>query len=107
MQSFFGKRYLISKEIIKKHNGNLWLRPPGKYRHIFELEHDMNVIDRKKGIMDLFSDYIMILSKYFLTKRGLRKMVNKKILTITPAVIEELFTNSIKRSIFNFWRFWK
>lgn len=93
IQGLFGNKYIMSKDLVKKHIGNIFLRPPNETREIFNLENDMSDGQREKNLENLLSDFIMLLANKALTREGIKELIEQNKVATTPAVREELFLN--------------
>ncbi len=85
IQGIFGNVYEKSKKLVKTDVGNIFLRQPENYSCFLNLEEPLTDEDRKKGLQDLFNNFIVPLSINSSTKNGIRELHKKGALFVLPA----------------------
>lgn len=90
IQSLFQKKYVKSKELVKKDVGDILLGEPKEYRDTFNFDEFMEDTKRQQKTEDLFINYIVPLTREALTVEGIKKLAQENKLFLTPAVRTEL-----------------
>jgi len=68
IQGAFGKHYRKSKDLVKKETGNIFCRQPNNYNDTFNLDFDVNYIQRRVLVKELFENFILPYGDRNLTK---------------------------------------
>ena len=90
IQGCFGCVYIKSKTLVKVDGGDIFLRQPDNYSNLLNLDIPMEDSERKKGIEEMFNNFIVPFSQQTKTKEGIRELHRKGELFILPAVRQEL-----------------
>jgi hypothetical protein len=90
VQGLFGNQYRREKKLVKTDVGDVFTRPPKEYNDIFNLESNIDVSDRIKGLHQLFNEYIQPIVALASTKGGIFELDKIGRLHILPAVKEAL-----------------
>lgn len=88
IQGIFGKSYIKSTDLAKKDIGDIFTRPPKEYSEIFDLSKQDSLL--KEKIENLFTLFINPFSRKALTKLGIQELEVSGVITILPAVKEQL-----------------
>lgn len=86
IQGALGNNYIISKELVKKDTGDIFLRPPDTYSRLFDLEFPLENEDRKNKLQDLFNQYIVPFIRNTKTKNKIKETYETGTFFILPAI---------------------
>ena len=75
VQGVFGRHYSKGKDLLHRHLGSFFIRPPREFEIIFHLEEPMDGNERKQRLNTLFSDFIVPLTDKALTLSGIKELV--------------------------------
>jgi hypothetical protein len=90
VKGMFGNSYVKSKDLVKKHTGDIFTRQPNKYKDVLDFDTPMDDVKRKERVENLFSEFILPLTDKALSKLGLKELAEQEKLFLMPAVKEEL-----------------
>lgn len=90
VQGMFGNRYSKSKDLVKKHTGDIFTRQPNEYKDVLDFDISMNFDSRKNKLEVLFSEFIVPFTDKSLSRLGLKELAEQKKIFLLPAVKKEL-----------------
>jgi hypothetical protein len=90
VQGAFGNKYSISKDLVKRHGGNVFRGQPPQYKDVFNFDVSIDDDKRKQRLEELFSEFIEPFTNKALSKSGIRELADKGQLFLLPAVKEGL-----------------
>lgn len=90
VQGMFGNKYVKSKDLVKKHIGDIFMRQPNKYKDVLNFDTPMDDEKRKEKLEQLFNEFIVPFTDNTLSKSGIKELADKGEIYILPAVKEEL-----------------
>lgn len=90
IQGLFGNRYSRSKNLVKKDIGDIFARQPQEYKSVFDFDEPMVDEKRKEKLEQLFSEFIMPFTNNALSISGIKELEKNGIITLLPAVKEEI-----------------
>ncbi len=90
IHGIFEKKYIRSKKLVKVDVGTILIRQPDNYSYLLNLEKVLPDMDRKKGLQDMFVNYIVPFCEKTSTKRGIIELNKKGELFLMPGVKEPL-----------------
>jgi hypothetical protein len=90
VQGLFNDRYSRSKEMVKRLTGDVFLRPPDRFRAALDLDEPISHDERARAIEALFSEFIRPITDDALTRAGLMSLAARGLVYLLPAVRKEL-----------------
>lgn len=93
IKGFLNDFHEVSKDLLKKNTGDIFIRQPNLYKDIFDLSNSLNDLKRLEKLEDFFKDFIVPFTEKGLTKRGILKLAADGVIYLLPAVKDELIKN--------------
>lgn len=90
IQGMLGNSYTISKSLVKSDIGDVFRRQPIEYNSIFNLDNDIEEIDRVADINKMFNNFIITFISKASNKKGLLQLAEKGDINLLPAVKKTL-----------------
>ena len=90
IQGMFGNAYVKSKDLVKKHTGDIFTRQPNNYKDVFDFDKSMDDNNRKRKLEELFSEFIKPFTDKALSRKGLKELEAQEKIFLLPAVKEDL-----------------
>ena len=90
IQGLFGRRYVQSKDLLKKDTGDVFLRPPERYASVLDLGQPMSGAQRHAVLDALFREFLNPTAADALSRSGLRSLDSRGLVYLLPAVRQEL-----------------
>lgn len=90
VQGMFGNNYTKSKDLVKKHTGDIFTRQPNNYKDVLDFDTSMDDVKRKERLESLFSEFIIPFTNKALTRAGIKELAEQEKIFLLPAVKEEL-----------------
>jgi Domain of unknown function (DUF4304) len=90
VQCMFGNRYTKSKDLVKRHTGDIFTRQPNEYKDVLDFDTSMNFDRRKDKLEVLFSEFIVPFTDKSLSRLGLKELAEQEKIFLLPAVKKEL-----------------
>ncbi len=90
VQGLFGNNYVKSKDLVKKHTGDIFTRQPNEYKDVLDFSVLLDDLKRKERLEILFSDFIVPLTNKALSKSGIKELAEQERIFLLPAVKGEL-----------------
>lgn len=90
VQGMFGNKYVINKDIVKKHIGDVFARQPNNFKGTLDFDTSMHDEKRKEKLERLFSEFVVPFTNKTLSKSGIIYLANKGEITLLPAIKKEL-----------------
>lgn len=91
IQGAFGRHYVKSKQ-LKNDMGDIIRRPPAIYDIYFDLDSNLNLEQRKIGILEFFEDFLFDFSRKALSRKGVLELENENQIVIPPGVKKQLIS---------------
>ena len=76
--------------MVKRLTGDVFLRPPSRFRPVLDLDEPMTRDERARAIEALFNEFITPLSADALTRARLLSLAARKRVHLLPAVRKQL-----------------
>jgi len=92
IQGFFGVTYVMNKFLVKNDVGIVSTRSPKEYRDIFDLENQLENINREEKLHKLFIEFLMPFTNKALVRSGIKKLAEDDEILLQPAVQKELYS---------------
>ena len=86
VQGMFGNNYIKSKDLVKKHTGDIFTRQPNNYKDVFDFDTSMDDDKRTRKLEELFSEFIKPLIDKALSRQGLKELEAQEKIFLLPAV---------------------
>jgi hypothetical protein len=86
VQCFFGKEYLISRELINKDIGSIFRRAPKEFDEIFNLGNHIHDDVRIEYLKNFIDNYLRDFVQVALTIEGIKSLAEQGELFLLPAV---------------------
>lgn len=80
----------VNRDLVKKHVGDVFTRPPERYNDLFDLENTITDFERSSLIDRLFADYLVELIESALSRNGLKYLAKKGEILLTEPVAKEI-----------------
>ncbi|MDR1682139.1 MAG: DUF4304 domain-containing protein [Candidatus Symbiothrix sp.] len=90
VQGIFGNKYVKSKDLVKKHTGDIFTRQPNDYKDVLDFDTSMDDEKRKEKLESLFSEFVVPFANKALSRIGLKELAEQEKIFLLPAVKEEL-----------------
>lgn len=90
IQDLFSKKYIKSKELVKKDPGHIFTRQPNNYKDLLDFDISMSNVQREDKLKCLFSEFIVPFTNKALTRIGIKELAQQGEIILLPAVKEEL-----------------
>jgi Domain of unknown function (DUF4304) len=90
VQGLFNDHYSRSKEMVKRLTGDVFLRPPSRFRPVLDLDEPMTRDERARAIEALFNEFVTPISADALTRAGLITLAARELVHLLPAVRKQL-----------------
>lgn len=90
VNGLFGKNYAPSKQLIKNDIGNVFLRQPEIYSPFFNLENNLEEMQRKEGIENMFNEFILPLISISKDRNDIKQSVQRGDIFVLDSVRNEL-----------------
>jgi Domain of unknown function (DUF4304) len=90
VQCMFGNRYTKSKDLVKRHTGDIFTRQPNEYKDVLDFDTSMNFDRRKDKLEVLFSEFIVPFTDKSLSRLGLKELAEQEKIFLLSAVKKEL-----------------
>lgn len=90
VQGMFGEQYGRTKQMVKRHMGSLFTRPPGSYKPTLNLDSTLSYEERKASLEVLFRDFIVPFTTEALSREGIFRLAARDEVLLLPAVRKEL-----------------
>ncbi len=90
IQDLFSKKYIKSKELVKKDPGHIFTRQPNNYKDLLDFDISMSDMQREDKLKCLFGEFIVPFTNKALTRTGIKELAQLGEITLLPAVKEEL-----------------
>jgi len=91
VQGAFGEKYIKSKELVRRPNGHLFIRPPEKYTDCLDLECKMPDDLRINKLKILFEDFLLPYINSIKTKKEIIKNYQGKESYLAPSIEKEIY----------------
>ena len=93
IQGLFGRRYVRSKNLMKKDTGDVFLRPSERYTRVLDLGQPMSSVQRHALLDALFREFLNPTAADALSREGLILLDSRGAIYLLPAVRQELNTH--------------
>ena len=90
VQGMFGNKYSMSKDLVKRHGGNIFRGEPPEFKDLFNFDISMDDNNRKQRTEELFREFIMPFVDVALFRQGLEDLETQGKIYLLPAVKQEL-----------------
>ena len=90
VQGMFGIKYTKSKDLVKKHTGDIFTRQPDGYKNILDFDIPMDNEKREEKLESFFNEFIVPFTNKALSRIGLKELAKQEKIFLLPAVKEEL-----------------
>ena len=91
VQEMFGNKYIMNKELVKKHTGDIFTRQPAEYNDVFDFDQQIKDVDRNEKLKKLFSRFIDPFTDKALSRVGIKQLADKGDIFLLPAIKNELY----------------
>ena len=89
VQGVFGKKYIISKELIKD-TGDVFRGEPLEFKEFLNLNLLIDECVRKQKLEDLFNEFIIPFTNQALSKKGLKELEKQEKVFLLPEIKQQL-----------------
>jgi len=90
IQGLFGRRYVQSKNLVKKDTGDVFGRPPERHTNALDLSLSMSGAERHEVLEALFREFVNPTAVDALSREGLKSLESRGAVYLLPAVRHEL-----------------
>jgi len=90
VRGLFGESHARTKEMAKTLTGDVFVRPPERFRLALDLDEPMPWNERVQRVGGMFSEFINPLTSDALTRSGLVSLAARGLVHLLPAVREQL-----------------
>ncbi|MBX3739326.1 MAG: hypothetical protein KF715_21740 [Candidatus Didemnitutus sp.] len=90
VQGMFGNTYVKNKDLLKKSTGDVFTRPPDKFRDALDLGCPMDGQERERKLAALFAEFVVPIATRARTRSGLQVLGLEAKVFLLPAVENEL-----------------
>lgn len=90
VQGLFGEHHGRTKEMVKRHTGDVFRRQPKDYDPPLDLDSGLSYDERKAAIQALFSNFLVPFASEALSRAGIFSLAERGEIYLLPAVRKEL-----------------
>lgn len=91
VQGLFGMQYERDKDMVKKHIGDVFLRPPSRYKAALILDNALSSDERTAEIERMFKEFLMPFTAEALTRSGVMSLGASGQVYLLEAVRKQLY----------------